>query len=77
MTAWACGANLTILGILFSHAADGAFTELGNSLHPVNVNVSVDTNLVDTALTDAPKDVVVVVPHGLCVVNGATPTIIK
>lgn len=35
------------------------------------------TNLEDTELTNASKDVVLVVTHGVCVVGGATSAIIK
>lgn len=52
--------------VLFPHTADGTHT------------ISTDyTNLVDTESTDAPKDVLLVVTHGLCVVNGAATAIIK
>lgn len=52
--------------VLFSHTADGTHT---NSTDYTNFN--------DTVSTDAPKDVLLVVTHGLCVVNGATTAIIK
>ncbi len=66
MTA-ACGTGLTVVLLIFSHAADGAFP----------VGLTNLTNFVDTELTIASKDVVVNVTHGVCGVNGATSTIIK
>ncbi len=63
----ACGTGLTVVHLDFSHAADGAF----------HGGLAVSTNLVDTELTIASKDVVVNVTHGVRGVNGATSTIIK
>ncbi len=50
----------------FTHATDGA---VGGDTN--------NSNLVDTECTDASKDVVLVVTHGLNGVNGATSTIMK
>lgn len=49
----------------FPASADGSF---GSSNDP---------NLVDTESTLTPKDVLLVVTHGLCVVNGAASAKIK
>lgn len=62
-----CGTGLTNVLSVLSHAADGALPDGSANL----------TNFDDTLLTIASKDVVLVVPHGLCGVNGATTTIIK
>ncbi len=78
-----CGHNLSSddevghknLGI-FSHATDGAFAYLPILL-AIGINITVETDLLITELAEARKDVVLVVTHGLCVVNGATSTIIK
>lgn len=63
-----CGNCLPIVDNNFPHATDGTFTLVG---------LTVDANLSDTELTETPKDVLVIVTHGLCGVNGATPAIIK
>ncbi len=54
------------MGILFSPTADGAFASNTDN-----------TLLNETVLTDASKDGLVVVTHGMCGINGATTTIIK
>lgn len=61
----ACGAGIPNM-VDFHTPADG--TEIGMT------NLA---DLNDTESTLAPKDVVLVVTHGLKVLNGATPTMIK
>lgn len=63
----ACGPGLTNVGKELSRTADGTFHE-GDSNN---------SNMNDTELTIASKDVVLNVSHGVCGVNGATTAIIK
>lgn len=66
-----------------SHATDGTLTHNpggGGGMEPDLCGVlelTVDTNLEDTELTLASMGVVVVVSHGLNVVNGVTTTMMK
>lgn len=62
-----CGANI-FNNINLIHATDGAACE------KVDPDVP-DLNMTENTL--APKDVVLVVAHGLCVLNGATAALIK
>lgn len=62
----ACGIILPNGSNDLSHAADGAFAD--------NTNPSL-FNDTESSLTS--KDVLLVVTHGLCVVNGAASTMIK
>lgn len=55
-------------GEILSTTADGAFH--GNTMPD-------ETVLDDTELTDAPKGVIVLVPHGVCGISGVTTTIMK
>lgn len=60
--------NLTNVGIVFSPTTDGAVTLVDDPLL---------TNFNDTESPIASKDVLLILTHGVCVVNGATATIIK
>lgn len=71
----ACGGVLSNVSNDLPTAADGAFSESGGTLGVDNPSST--TNLQDTELTIASKDVVLIVTHGLCVLNGATSTIMK
>lgn len=77
----ACGTGLTNVGNNLSHATDGILAISGDPLEPIHSDVGIDTpllsNINDTELTIATKDVVVVLSHGLCVVNGAAATMMK
>lgn len=81
---WTCGVVLIGVGNDLPTTADGPFaSNVGNASAGHNSdngmidNTPVLTNFNDTELTEAPKDVSLIVTHGVCVGSGATTTIIK
>lgn len=71
----ACGGLLTLVLNNLPTATDGAFADDGGTNGTLNFPVIAYFN--DTEIPITPKDVLVIVTHGLCVLNGATTTNIK